>query len=91
MEELASGLAEFAVEGTQVTVISPERPSGLPEGPLRGCKFKHVKGSSTSFKTFHQAGMAECDSLLLGMPPSLLPVGACFTIVNHILFHCQSY
>lgn len=66
MEELASGLAEFAVEGTQVTVISPERPSGLPEGPLRGCKFKHIKGSSTSFKSFHQAGMAECDSLLLG-------------------------
>ena len=32
MEELASDLAQSAVEGTQVTVTSPERPSGLPQG-----------------------------------------------------------
>lgn len=66
LEELAAGLAEFAVDGTLVTVISPERPRGLPMGPLRGCQFRHVEGSPTSFQSFHQAGVAECDSLLLG-------------------------
>lgn len=71
MEELAAGLAEFAVDGTVVTVISPDRPRGLPEEPLRGCTFRHVEGSPTSFQSFHQAGLAECDSLLLGMPCNL--------------------
>ena len=71
VEELAAGLAEFAVEGTLVTVISPERPYGLPEA-LRGCRFRHVEGSPTSFSSFHQAGLADCDSLLLGAPRRLL-------------------
>lgn len=71
VEELAAGLAEFAVDGTVVTVISPDRPRGLPEEPLRGCTFRHVEGSPTSFQSFHQAGLAECDSLLLGMPWNL--------------------
>ena len=75
--ELAAGLAEFAVEGTLVTVISPDRPLGLPDQPLRGCHFRHVEGSSTSFQSFHQAGLAECDSLLLGhTSASVLPVVA---------------
>ncbi|KAL3151949.1 hypothetical protein ABBQ32_001075 [Trebouxia sp. C0010 RCD-2024] len=65
VEELATGLAEFAVDGTLVTVISSERPQGLPES-LRGCTFQHVEGSPTSFSSFHQAGLADCDSLLLG-------------------------
>ncbi|KAL3142871.1 hypothetical protein ABBQ38_003160 [Trebouxia sp. C0009 RCD-2024] len=65
VEELATGLAEFAVDGTLVTVISSERPQGLPEA-LRGCTFQHVEGSPTSFSSFHQAGLADCDSLLLG-------------------------
>ena len=30
-----------------------------------------MEGSPTSFQSFHQAGLAECDSLLLGMPISL--------------------
>ena len=68
VEELAAGLAEFAVDGSLVTVISSERPRGLPEG-LRGCRFRHVEGSPTSFSSFQQAGLADCDSLLLGMPP----------------------
>ncbi|DBB16525.1 TPA: hypothetical protein ACH3X3_014790 [Trebouxia sp. C0006] len=66
VDELAAGLAEFAVDGTLVTVISPDRPHGLPQEPLRGCTFRHVEGSPTSFQSFHQAGLAECDSLLLG-------------------------
>ena len=65
VEELAAGLAEFAVDGTLVTVISSERPQGLPDR-LRGCRFRHVEGSPTSFSSFHQAGLADCDSLLLG-------------------------
>ena len=72
VEELATGLAEFAVDGTLVTVISSERPQGLPES-LRGCRFRHVHGSPTSFSSFHQAGLADCDSLLLGAPSFILP------------------
>lgn len=84
VEELATGLAEFAVDGTLVTVISSERPQGLPEA-LRGCTFQHVEGSPTSFSSFHQAGLADCDSLLLGgpLPPpphTPLPSPASFSL-----------
>ena len=71
VEELAAGLAEFAVDGTLVTVISSERPHGMPD-TLRGCRFRHVEGSPTSFSSFHQAGLADCDSLLLGRPSAIL-------------------
>lgn len=71
VEELAAGLAEFAVDGTLVTVISSERPHGMPDR-LRGCRFRHVGGSPTSFSSFHQAGLADCDSLLLGRPSTNL-------------------
>lgn len=70
-EDLAAGLAEFAVEGTRVNVINPERPRGLPEQPLRGCQFNHIQGSATSFNSFREAELADCDSILLGQPPLL--------------------
>ncbi len=76
VEELAGGLAEFAVEGTRVTVISPDQPQGLPKGPLRGCQFRHIEGSPTSFQSFHQAGVANCDSLLLGQTNTALRLSA---------------
>lgn len=88
MEELATGLAEFAVEGTLVTVISSERPQGLPQA-LSGCTFRHVPGSPTSFSSFHQAGLADCDSLLLGAPPCTPP--SPFTAApSPIFFYCPN-
>lgn len=81
-EDLASGLAEFAVEGTQVNVINPERPRGLPEVPLRGCQFHHIEGSATSFQSFRQADLADCDSILLGQT-MLLAFWPCLTNLPH--------
>ena len=49
-----------------MNVINPERPRGLPELPLRGCQFHHIEGSATSFQSFRQAELADCDSILLG-------------------------
>ena len=82
-EDLAAGLAEFAVEGTRVNVINPERPRGLPEQPLRGCQFNHIQGSATSFNSFREAELADCDSILLGQPPLLA------TALHSTLLLCQ--
>lgn len=88
-EDLASGLAEFAVDGTVVSVINPERPRGLPEQPLRGIQFNHIEGSATSFNSFRQADLADCDSILLGKmltPPSCHQSHSC--LWYHLPHYC---
>ena len=63
---MPAGLSEFAVEGTVVSVVSQEVPPGMPERRVNGCRFNHVQGDPSSWKSFQKAGMAEADSILLG-------------------------
>ena len=80
---LPAGLSEFAVEGTVVSVVSQEVPPGMPERRVNGCRFNHIQGDPSSWKSFQKAGMAEADSILLGgwghlsCPSSLCFSGCC--------------
>lgn len=49
-----------------VSVVSQEVPPGMPERRVNGCRFNHIQGDPSSWKSFQKAGMAEADSILLG-------------------------
>ena len=66
LSAMPAGLSEFAVEGTVVSVVSQEVPQGMPERRVNGCRFNHIQGDPSSWKSFQKAGMAEADSILLG-------------------------
>eukprot|EP00891_Asterochloris_glomerata_P002795 jgi/Astpho2/2795/fgenesh1_pg.00050_%23_80_t len=71
IDDLAAGLSEYAVEGTVVSVVSQEVPPGMPERRVNGCRFNHIQGDPSSWKSFQKAGMAEADSILLGSVPGI--------------------
>ncbi|KAL3139211.1 hypothetical protein ABBQ32_005982 [Trebouxia sp. C0010 RCD-2024] len=66
--DLANSLQEFAPKGSQVTVISKEKPEDWPtgEGLMPSCRFKHMQGDAMDSQLLRNAGIDTADAVIVG-------------------------
>ena len=56
-QDLAAALAKFAPPGSQITVVNPTAPKGLPKKKLGGVRFSFIEGLPSSHDALLQAGV----------------------------------